>query len=233
MSDIESSHSELVAANEHEMSDSEAPHTEQPSGAEVTTSEQPPIVTPAPTPAAPKPIRGAAAAAAERKLKAEAERKEELKALIKEALAGFQPTPTEKPKKKRSAPESKEVEPPRVTKKAKKTENPPASSAAPKKVAGVPAKAHRQAGPTSKKQLISGPKKTHGAGQTGAKKAVVAKNGKKATAPIPVPTKKVSAAKTATASTVGVKSKPIATAYSQPTAAPTRLNGMYSQIFAR
>jgi hypothetical protein len=205
------------------MSDSEVAHhftaeQEEPSG-----TEQPPIVnpTPTPTPAAPKPIRGAAAAAAaERKLKADAERMEELKALIKEAFAGIQ-LPLPEKSKKRSVSKIETPQEAPIAKKLKKVEKPTPVSAPQKKVVGVPAKVSRQAGHTSKKQPISGPKKILGAGQAGAKKGPVTAGVKKGSA----------IAKTASAPTV--KSKPLATAYPQQRAAPTRLNGMYSQIFAR
>ena len=243
MTDMGSSPSNHVS--DHEMSDSEI-HQEVSGSAGEQKEEQAPLVTPTPTPPAPKPIRGAAAAAAERKLKVEAERKEELRDLIKEAIAGILPPQTEKPKKKRSAPQA-ELETAPTTKKTKKAVAPvPAPQ---KKVAGVSAKAPRQAGPTSKKLATSGPKKIPGAGQTGAtKKGTPIPGGKKAAIPdrkiakaTSVTKKGAAAVKAAPAAakkgavqTAPVtKTKPIERAYAQPVAAPTRLGGMYSQIFAR
>lgn len=195
-------------------------------------------------------LKGAAATAAERKKHADDARKEEIRELLKETLAGFQTSLTVQKKrktpKKEAEPEEKGMQKRRkvaepLTKKspAKPSQTSPtfATAGAGKKlpVGGKKVTFEKSAGRTGK--TILNTKKIAPPTQTGKRssKPILKKtiSGSKSSKPIRAQKQSAGKATPLPREPASVRTKPVTTSYTQVHPVATRLNGMYSQIFQR
>lgn len=216
-------------------------HQSTPPPAEAVSVPESPVKAKTPV------LKGAAATAAERKKHADDARKEEIRELLKETLAGFQTSLTVQKKRKTPKKEAEKGAQKRCKVAESLTKKPPtkpsqtsptfATAGAGKKlpVGGKKVTFEKSAGRTGK--TILNTKKTAPPTQTGKHSSapILKKTISGAKSLKPIRAQKQSAGKPTQLprEPASVRTKPVTTSYTQVHPVATRLNGMYSQIFQR